>query len=115
MLISILSSNVLADCDVSYTGLHQTPEGLDELVVMVGGTIPTEDIPELRRLGISGVFTPGRSTARPDRCASRDEIPRMNSSALSAPGAWRWTAMACSLVECAPGVDEGVMQNFHHR
>lgn len=35
---------------------------LDDVVVMVGGTIPTEDIPELRRLGVSGVFTPGSST-----------------------------------------------------
>lgn len=37
-------------------------QGLDDLVVMVGGTIPTEDIPELRRLGVSGIFTPGSST-----------------------------------------------------
>lgn len=37
-------------------------QSLDDVVVMVGGTIPTEDIPELRRLGVSGVFTPGSST-----------------------------------------------------
>lgn len=37
-------------------------QSLEEVVVMVGGTIPTEDIPELRRLGVSGVFTPGSST-----------------------------------------------------
>ncbi|HEX3804351.1 MAG TPA: cobalamin B12-binding domain-containing protein [Solirubrobacteraceae bacterium] len=37
-------------------------QGLDGVVVMVGGTIPTEDIPELRRSGVSGVFTPGSST-----------------------------------------------------
>lgn len=37
-------------------------QSLDDIVVMVGGTIPTEDIPELRRLGVSGVFTPGSST-----------------------------------------------------
>lgn len=37
-------------------------QGLDEVIVMVGGTIPTEDIPELRRLGVTGVFTPGSST-----------------------------------------------------
>lgn len=36
-------------------------QSLDEVVVMVGGTIPTEDIPDLRRLGLSGVFTPGSS------------------------------------------------------
>lgn len=37
-------------------------QSLDDIIVMVGGTIPTEDIPELRRLGVSGVFTPGSST-----------------------------------------------------
>lgn len=37
-------------------------QSLDDVVVMVGGTIPTEDIPELRRLGVSEVFTPGSST-----------------------------------------------------
>lgn len=37
-------------------------QSLDDVVVMVGGTIPTEDIPELRRIGVSGVFTPGSST-----------------------------------------------------
>lgn len=37
-------------------------QSLDDVVVMVGGTIPTEDIPELRRLGARGVFTPGSST-----------------------------------------------------
>lgn len=37
-------------------------QNLDEVIVMVGGTIPTEDIPELRRLGVGEVFTPGSST-----------------------------------------------------
>jgi methylmalonyl-CoA mutase C-terminal domain/subunit len=37
-------------------------QSLDDLVVMVGGTIPTEDVPELRRIGVAGVFTPGAST-----------------------------------------------------
>jgi methylmalonyl-CoA mutase C-terminal domain/subunit len=33
-----------------------------EDVVLVGGTIPADDIPELKRLGVAGVFTPGAST-----------------------------------------------------
>jgi methylmalonyl-CoA mutase, C-terminal domain len=37
-------------------------QSLDDVLVMVGGTIPTEDIPELRRIGVSEVFTPGAST-----------------------------------------------------
>ena len=33
-----------------------------DVVVTVGGTIPAEDIPELKRLGVAEVFTPGAST-----------------------------------------------------
>ena len=32
------------------------------MVVTVGGTIPAEDAPELKKLGIAEVFTPGAST-----------------------------------------------------
>ena len=34
-------------------------QGADDIVVTVGGTIPADDIPELKRLGVSAVFTPG--------------------------------------------------------
>jgi methylmalonyl-CoA mutase, C-terminal domain len=37
-------------------------EGVDDVVVTVGGTIPSDDIPELKRLGVAEVFTPGSST-----------------------------------------------------
>ncbi len=37
-------------------------EGAEDVIVTVGGTIPAEDIDELKRLGISEVFTPGAST-----------------------------------------------------
>jgi methylmalonyl-CoA mutase, C-terminal domain len=37
-------------------------EGLDDIVITVGGTIPADDIPELKQLGVSEVFTPGAST-----------------------------------------------------
>ena len=33
-----------------------------DVVVTVGGTIPADDIPELKRLGVAAVFTPGAST-----------------------------------------------------
>ena len=33
-----------------------------EVVVTVGGTIPDQDIPELKSLGVAEVFTPGSST-----------------------------------------------------
>jgi methylmalonyl-CoA mutase C-terminal domain/subunit len=32
------------------------------VIVIVGGTIPADDIPELKALGIAEVFTPGAST-----------------------------------------------------
>ena len=56
------------------SGAHMTlvpriVEGLrdneaDDVVVIVGGTIPREDADELRRLGVAEIFTPGAPTAR---------------------------------------------------
>ncbi len=37
-------------------------QGVQDVVVTVGGTIPTEDVAELKELGIAEVFTPGAST-----------------------------------------------------
>ena len=37
-------------------------QGADDVVVTVGGTIPADDIPELKTLGVAEVFTPGAST-----------------------------------------------------
>jgi len=34
-------------------------EGLDDVLVMVGGIIPDVDIPKLQRAGIKGIFLPG--------------------------------------------------------
>ena len=34
-------------------------EGLDDVVIFGGGIIPDEDIPRLKELGVSEVFTPG--------------------------------------------------------
>ena len=74
-----------AGMEVIYTGLHQTPEQIvetaiqedadavgivellheqeiDDVLVTVGGTIPADDIPELKRLGVAEVFTPGAPT-----------------------------------------------------
>ena len=39
------------------------------MLVTVGGTIPADDIPELKKLGVAEVFTPGASTQR-DRSTS---------------------------------------------
>jgi methylmalonyl-CoA mutase, C-terminal domain len=37
-------------------------QGADDVIVTVGGTIPADDIPELKELGVAEVFTPGSST-----------------------------------------------------
>ena len=37
-------------------------QGVEDVVLTVGGTIPAEDAPELKRLGVAEVFTPGAST-----------------------------------------------------
>mgnify|MGYP002682804340 CR=1 FL=1 len=37
-------------------------QGADDVLVTVGGTIPADDIPELERLGVAAVFTPGAPT-----------------------------------------------------
>src|ERR687888_16157 len=37
-------------------------QGAADVVVTVGGTIPADDIPELKKLGVAEVFTPGAAT-----------------------------------------------------
>jgi methylmalonyl-CoA mutase C-terminal domain/subunit len=37
-------------------------QGVDDVVVTLGGTIPSEDVKELKELGVAEVFTPGAST-----------------------------------------------------
>ncbi len=36
--------------------------GLDDVLVVVGGIIPDEDVPALNELGVRGIFGPGTST-----------------------------------------------------
>ena len=40
--------------------LHEN--NADDIVVFGGGIIPEEDVPELQRMGVAAVFTPGAST-----------------------------------------------------
>ena len=37
-------------------------QGAEDVVLVVGGTIPHDDIPELKKLGVAEVFTPGAPT-----------------------------------------------------
>ena len=36
-------------------------QGAEDVVLVVGGTIPADDIPELKELGVAEIFTPGSS------------------------------------------------------
>ena len=96
-----------AGFEVIYTGLRQTPEQIvdavglsllsgalnylfprviellkeqeaDGILVFGGGVIPEDDIPELKKAGVSEVFTPGTPTAETvkflqDHCGARDD------------------------------------------
>jgi methylmalonyl-CoA mutase C-terminal domain/subunit len=37
-------------------------QGVDDVIVTLGGTIPSDDVKELKDLGVAEVFTPGAST-----------------------------------------------------
>ena len=58
--LSILSGAHMALCPRIVELLHEN--GLDDVLVVVGGIIPTEDVEPLRRQGIDAVFGPGTST-----------------------------------------------------
>jgi methylmalonyl-CoA mutase, C-terminal domain len=38
-------------------------QGASEVVLVVGGTIPQEDVAELKELGVTEIFTPGSSVS----------------------------------------------------
>ncbi len=37
-------------------------EGLDDVLLLIGGIIPDEDVPKLQQMGVSAVFGPGTNT-----------------------------------------------------
>jgi len=39
-------------------------QGAEDLLVLVGGTIPNDDVAELKRQGVAEVFTPGAPTTQ---------------------------------------------------
>ena len=59
--ISILSGAHMTLVPRIVEGLRENDAG--EVLVVVGGTIPPEDADELKRLGVSEVFTPGAPTS----------------------------------------------------
>jgi len=57
--LSILSGAHLALFPRIMETLRQ--RGLEDVLVIAGGTIPSEDVDEVRRLGVAAVFGPGTS------------------------------------------------------
>ena len=59
--ISILSGAHMTLVPRIIDGLREA--GAEDVLVIVGGTIPTDDADELRGLGVAEVFTPGAPTS----------------------------------------------------
>ena len=59
--VSILSGAHMTLVPRIVEGLRRNEAG--DVLVVVGGTIPPEDAEELKRLGVSEVFTPGAPTS----------------------------------------------------
>ena len=59
--ISILSGAHMTLVPAILDGLREN--GADDVLVVVGGTIPAEDARELKEAGVAEVFTPGAPTA----------------------------------------------------
>jgi isobutyryl-CoA mutase small subunit len=59
--ISILSGAHMTLVPRILDGLREN--GVDDVLVVVGGTIPTEDATELKERGVAAVFTPGAPTS----------------------------------------------------
>ncbi len=58
--LSILSGAHMALCPKVVKLLRE--QGMDDVLVVVGGIIPDEDVPKLREIGVRGIFGPGTST-----------------------------------------------------
>ncbi len=65
-------------------------EGADDVIVTVGGTIPDDDVQELKQLGVAEVFTPGAPPSRPSTSSAppygrETARRRLNPAPLSHP------------------------------
>ncbi len=60
--LSILSGAHMALVPKVKESLHNA--GLDDVLVLLGGIIPDEDIPSLHQMGVKGVFGPGTPTSQ---------------------------------------------------
>jgi methylmalonyl-CoA mutase C-terminal domain/subunit len=58
--LSILSGAHMALTPVIMEHLHAA--GMDDVIVILGGIVPDEDIPTLKEMGVTEVFGPGANT-----------------------------------------------------
>ncbi len=58
--LSILSGAHMALCPRVVELLRA--QGMDDVVVLVGGIVPDDDVEPLKKLGVKGVFGPGTNT-----------------------------------------------------
>ena len=58
--LSVLSGAHMTLFDRLMELMHE--RGVDDVVVFGGGIVPDEDIPELERMGVAKIFTPGATT-----------------------------------------------------
>jgi len=72
--LSILSGAHMSICKRVLDLVHERE--MDEVAVFVGGIIPTQDIPELKTLGVAEVFLPGASTQDVIRAVERLGVER---------------------------------------
>ena len=60
--VDVVGLSILSGAHVPLTRKvldHLTKEGAEDILVLVGGIIPEKDIPELKGVGVSEVFTSG--------------------------------------------------------
>jgi len=82
--LSILSGSHLELCQELMD--HLRGKGIRDVLILVGGIIPREDIPRLRALGVDGVF-PVHSTLEEIEQFIREQVPRKRAERSSGRGA----------------------------
>ena len=60
--------------------------GLDDVLVVLGGIIPDQDVPALQALGIRGIFRPGSTTSEIVSFIQQNVRAREDGAAAEAPG-----------------------------
>ena len=79
-------------------------QGAEDVVVTVGGTIPADDIPELKKLGVAEVFTPGAPTDEIVEFVREGCRRAPGSAGLSAPELCRGSPLRRTTSTAAPGL-----------